>query len=77
MNYLIYFLFLVFLINGLFWSLASHTQHCYIFDYFKIKCPTSHTQLVIFGIINLTIAIMLKQHPKWPPSNYKMKGLIE
>jgi len=54
---------LVFLlvINGLFWSLATHSQHCALVKYFKIsKCP-GHEIHILMGVVSLLIAIVIKQ----------------
>jgi len=62
MNEYIYNILVVLLvINGLFWSLATHSQHCALVKYFKIsKCP-GHEIHILIGIISLLIAILIKQ----------------
>lgn len=55
-------LYIIFIINGLFWSLATHIQHCNVANFFNIKkCPGTHIQHILFGIINLVIGIIIKQ----------------
>mgnify|MGYP006076267897 len=54
-------LVIIFLINGLFWSLASHSEHCSLSSYFNIKKCLSHGTHLIIGIISLLIAIIIKQ----------------
>lgn len=52
---------LFFIINGLFWSLANHKQHCDLGKLFNIKMCLSHGIHIIIGIISLLIAILIKQ----------------
>jgi hypothetical protein len=54
-------LVIIFLINGLFWSLASHSEHCALSNFFNIKKCLSHGTHLIIGIISLLIAIIIKQ----------------
>jgi len=54
-------LVIIFLINGLFWSLATHYEHCVLTQYFNINKCLSHGTHLIIGIISLLIAIIIKQ----------------
>ena len=55
-------LYIFFVLNGLFWSLATHTQHCDLAKIFDMKkCPGTHIQHILFGIISLIIGIVIKQ----------------
>lgn len=54
-------LVILFLINGLFWSLASHGEHCSLVGYFNIKKCPSHGIHITIGIVSLLIAIIIKQ----------------
>ena len=49
MNLIYNILYIFFVLNGLFWSLATHTQHCYFAKIFNIKkCPGTHIQHILF-----------------------------
>ena len=51
-----------FLINALFWSLASHQQHCDLVSNFKIKdCPPHWVHVWILGLGSFIIAVYLLQ----------------
>jgi|TARA_B110000483_G_C17750662_1_gene372190 hypothetical protein len=52
---------LFFAINGLFWALASHSQHCSIAAMVGISsCPPHYIHLIM-GIISFIIAIYIQQ----------------
>jgi len=61
MNIILNILYIFFILNGLFWSLATHKQHCELATFFKIKKCSTHIQHILFGIINLLIGILIKQ----------------
>ena len=62
MNLIYNILYIFFILNGLFWSLATHAQHCDFAKIFNIKkCPGTHIQHILFGIISLIIGIIIKQ----------------
>lgn len=54
-------LIILLVLNGLFWSLATHKQHCDFGKYFKIKNCPNHNIHIIFGIFSLLLAIIIKQ----------------
>jgi hypothetical protein len=54
-------LVILLLINGLFWSLATHSEHCALGRLFNIKQCLSHGTHITIGIVSLLIAIILKQ----------------
>jgi hypothetical protein len=54
-------LVILFLINGLFWSLATHSEHCSLASFFNIKKCPSHGIHITIGIVSLLIAIIIKQ----------------
>jgi hypothetical protein len=54
-------LVILLVINGLFWSLATHSEHCSFARYFKIKKCPSHALHITIGVISLLIAIVIKQ----------------
>jgi len=54
-------LIIFFIINGLFWSLATHKQHCDLGKLFNIKMCLSHGIHITIGIISLSIGILIKQ----------------
>tara|TARA_Y100000389_G_scaffold118498_1_gene115660 strand:+ start:3060 stop:3278 length:219 start_codon:yes stop_codon:yes gene_type:complete len=60
MNLVYDLLTIFFVLNGLFWSLASHKDHCEIARFFKIKCVSHHIHILI-GIISILIGICIKQ----------------
>tara|TARA_B110000003_G_C16633234_1_gene527451 strand:+ start:451 stop:660 length:210 start_codon:yes stop_codon:yes gene_type:complete len=54
-------LIIILLINGLFWSLATHSEHCALGRLFNIKKCLSHGTHIIIGIVSLLVAIIIKQ----------------
>ena len=54
-------LVILLLINGLFWSLATHSEHCLLVSFFNIKKCPSHGIHITIGIISLLIAIIINQ----------------
>lgn len=54
-------LVILFLINGLFWSLATHSEHCSFGRMLNIKKCLSHGTHIFIGIVSLLIAIIIKQ----------------
>ena len=54
-------LVILFLINGLFWSLATHSEHCSFGRMLNIKKCLSHGTHIFIGIVSLLIAILIKQ----------------
>ena len=52
---------LFFVINGLFWGLASHSQHCNLASVFgMVKCPPHYIHLLM-GLISFVIAVYIQQ----------------
>ena len=54
-------LIIILLINGLFWSFATHSEHCALGRLFNIKKCLSHGTHIIIGIVSLLVAIIIKQ----------------
>jgi hypothetical protein len=54
-------LVILFFINGLFWSLATHSEHCALGTFFNIKKCLSHGTHITIGIVSLLVAIIIKQ----------------
>jgi len=61
MELLYNFLIIILLLNGLFWSLATHKQHCDLGKKFNIKMCLDHNIHITIGIVSLLMAIVLKQ----------------
>jgi hypothetical protein len=52
---------LFFVINGLFWGLANHSQHCNLASVFgMVKCPPHYIHLLM-GLISFLIAVYIQQ----------------
>ena len=52
---------LFFVINGLFWGLASHSQHCNLASVFgMVKCPPHYIHLLM-GVVSFVIAVYVQQ----------------
>ena len=54
-------LVILLLINGLFWSLATHYEHCALGSFYNIKKCLSHGTHITIGIVSLLVAIIIKQ----------------
>lgn len=61
MELLYNFFIIILLINGLFWSLATHKQHCDLGKMLNIKSCFNHGVHLTIGVISLLMAIALKQ----------------
>ena len=56
-NLLIFF----FVVNALFWGLATHHQHCSLASSFGIKKCPPHWVHLIMGFVSFGVAVYLKQ----------------
>jgi len=61
MNFILNILVLLLVVNGLFWSLATHKQHCSLVDNLKISKCAKHYIHIAFGMFSLFLAIVIKQ----------------
>ena len=53
---------LFFVINALFWGLATHKQHCNLASLFGMnKCPPHWIHVYVMGLGSFIIALYLKQ----------------
>ncbi len=53
---------LFFVINALFWGLATHKQHCNLAAFFGMnKCPPHWIHVYVMGLGSFIITLYLKQ----------------
>ena len=52
----------ILLLNAIFWSLFSHSDHCKVASMFGIKNCPDHWVHISIGIIFFIIAILIKQY---------------
>ena len=50
-----------FVINALFWGLASHSTHCNLVAYFGAKGCLPHSIHLLMGLVSFIIAIYIEQ----------------
>ena len=52
---------LFFVLNALFWGLASHSQHCSLASMFGVvNCPPHYIHLLM-GIVSFVVAVYIQQ----------------
>ncbi len=60
MNWILYIIVGILLVNAIFWGLFPHKTHCDFISMLKIKCPPHYVHLII-SILSFVLAVGIQQ----------------